>query len=97
MRVQLDGQVALVTGGARGIGRAISDSLAANGAQVVYSDIDFTDAAPDGRHTLVMDVTDTASTETGVATRRLILFADRSSISVIPPYITVIIIMNITI
>ena len=37
-----------------------------------------------------------SSTETGVATRRLILFADRSSMSVIPPYITVIIIINIT-
>ena len=38
MRVELAGQVALITGSAQGIGRAIADTLAANGATVVYSD-----------------------------------------------------------
>jgi NAD(P)-dependent dehydrogenase (short-subunit alcohol dehydrogenase family) len=38
MNVELEGKVALVTGAAQGIGRAIARTLAANGANVVYSD-----------------------------------------------------------
>jgi len=40
MQVNLHGQVALVTGAARGIGQAIAAALAANGATVVYTDVD---------------------------------------------------------
>ena len=45
MKVELDGKVALVTGSAPGIGQAIADTLARNGARVVYSDLDADRAA----------------------------------------------------
>jgi NAD(P)-dependent dehydrogenase (short-subunit alcohol dehydrogenase family) len=74
MQVNLDGQVALVTGAARGIGCAIASALAANGARVAYTDIDIETAkqaaanAPGGRGAaLELDVTDAAHVEAAIA------------------------------
>jgi NAD(P)-dependent dehydrogenase (short-subunit alcohol dehydrogenase family) len=62
VQVELSGQVALVTGAARGIGKAIADAMAQNGARVVYADIDRAEAersasASSGAKAMEMDVT----------------------------------------
>ncbi|MCZ8097396.1 MAG: SDR family oxidoreductase [Burkholderiales bacterium] len=71
MRVDLAGKFALVTGSAQGIGRAIADTLAANGATIVYSDRAEGDlaahAAQGGHHFVPMDVSKGDDIERGVA------------------------------
>ena len=69
MKVNLRGKSALVTGAARGIGQAIADALAANGARVIYADIDFTTAQQAaarvaGSLALPVDVADEKQVET---------------------------------
>jgi NAD(P)-dependent dehydrogenase (short-subunit alcohol dehydrogenase family) len=71
MNADLQGQVALVTGAAGGIGQAIARTLAANGARVVYADIDgdaarACAAATPGAMAVRMDVTDEVEVESAM-------------------------------
>ena len=66
----LSGRVALVTGGAGGIGSAVSEALAAHGAQVVAADLPSRLGATDtggGIEHVALDVTDAADVRACIA------------------------------
>ena len=73
MQVELTNQVALVTGAARGIGAAIGQTLAANGARVVFADLDEDNAHSEAQNAgqnsfaLRLDVADETEVERGIA------------------------------
>jgi len=72
MKVNLEEKVALVTGAARGIGQAIADMLAANGARVAYADVDFETVQQSAARSprslaLNMDISNESSVESAVA------------------------------
>ncbi|MCZ7659288.1 MAG: SDR family oxidoreductase [Xanthobacteraceae bacterium] len=78
-RFRLDDQVAVITGGARGIGRATAELFAAAGAKLVLADRDGAEAARTaaaigrGAEARALDVTDEAAVEAffaDVATRK---------------------------
>jgi NAD(P)-dependent dehydrogenase (short-subunit alcohol dehydrogenase family) len=72
MNINLDRQVALVTGAGRGIGEAIGHKLAANGAHVIYSDIDYPSAERSASKSkkgtaMRIDVTNFEEVESGIS------------------------------
>lgn len=67
MRVDMSGKVVLVTGSAKGIGRAIADRMAAEGASVVYSDVEAPEGIPAEHLSLRLDVTSGEQVDAAVA------------------------------
>jgi 3-oxoacyl-[acyl-carrier protein] reductase len=71
MKCDLTGKVSLVTGAARGIGQAIANRLAANGSQVVFTDVDgegamLASAQVAGGVSLRMDVTQSGEVQAAI-------------------------------
>jgi 3-oxoacyl-[acyl-carrier protein] reductase len=64
--VRFDGKVALITGGARGIGAACARRFADEGAKVAATDLDFTDAECGDVLQIECDVTKRADVEAAV-------------------------------
>ena len=100
--MSLTGQVALVTGGARGIGAAVVAALAEAGAAVVVGDVDETGAIDTAARAakdhgtqalgIGMDIADRASVDAAIATTEaevgpLSILVNNAGIDVIKPFI----------
>ncbi|GAB3958734.1 SDR family oxidoreductase [Spirosoma harenae] len=64
MDTTLQGQVALVTGGTKGIGKAIADKLSSKGAQVVVTARTAPEGNINGHHFIAADITQPGNAET---------------------------------
>ncbi len=100
MQVDLQSQVALVTGAASGIGKAIADRLVRSGAVVFYSDVNLAGAeaaavsAGSGAQALALDVTQpaqiTAAMETLLGrTGRLDLVVNNAGVNTMKHRVTI--------
>ncbi|WP_020600744.1 SDR family oxidoreductase [Spirosoma panaciterrae] len=63
MDTAVKGQVALVTGGTKGIGKAIADKLSSRGVQVVVTARTAPEGNPNGHHFIAADLTQAGSAE----------------------------------
>jgi NAD(P)-dependent dehydrogenase (short-subunit alcohol dehydrogenase family) len=89
LSLKLDGKVAMVTGGARGIGRAIARALASAGANVAIVDMEAADAAEtadmvrnEGRQALTLSADVSRRDEVFQAVEDIITQMDRIDIAV---------------
>lgn len=94
--MQIKGTVALVTGGAQGLGLAISRRLADEGATVVVADLNAEALAtlPQGLEGVVMDVTDpeqVKATVTGIVERlgRLDILVNNAGVIFSEPFVNI--------
>jgi 3-oxoacyl-[acyl-carrier protein] reductase len=65
--IDLSRKVVMVSGGGRGIGRAIVQRFAEEKSEVIALDLAFPEALPAGSHSIICDVTDAMSVREAVA------------------------------